>query len=206
MSRIRRTSRSRGSRAPAARVVVVTEGELTEPEYLKVLNQVYGSQLLRLVPIGIGGDPRAVVERAIAERNKVRGDPLANSDTFWAMFDRDSHPRFDEAKDLARSNKISLAVSNPCFELWGILHYRDQDAPLDRNDCQRDLEKLCPGYGTGGDKVFDNKRVIEEGYECAVERAKLLHRRREEEGTPGGNPSTSVYRLTEHIRKFKIPS
>ncbi len=206
MARIRRTSRSRGTRTPAARVVVATEGVLTEPEYLKVLNHVYGIQSLRLVPIGIGGDPRAVVERAIEERKKVSGDPLAKRDTFWAMFDRDNHSRFDQAKDLARSHGICLAVSNPCFELWGILHFRDQDAHLDRTDCQRVLKTLCPGYGKDGVKIFDDQSVIKGGYERAVERAKKLLQRREEEGNPEGNPSTSVHYLTEHFRKFNIPS
>ena len=117
------------------------------------------------------------------------------------MFDRDDHPRFDEAKNMAHGNGIQLAISNPCFELWGIYHYQERNAPLDRYECQRKLGELCPGYSarTRKGKVFDDPGVIEKYYRDAVERAEDSLARREEEDNPEGNPSTTVHRLTEHI-------
>ena len=136
MRRTRRITRRAATRSPAARIVVVTEGGSTEPAYLRVFGRIYGEpSAVRLNIIPAAGDPRAVVERAITELRKLRGDKLASKDTVWAMFDRDEHPRFDEARIMARDNGISMAISNPCFELWGIFHYRDYDAPLDR-PCQ----------------------------------------------------------------------
>ena len=206
MRRARSTSRRLGKRRLAPRVVAVTEGESTEPKYLRAFNRIPNSKQVPLHVIGLGGDPKAVVERAVKESRKVRGDLNAKDDTFWAMFDRDDHARFDAAKDMAHANRIHLAVSDPCFELWGILHYQNQDASLDRADCQKKLEVLCPGYKKGGAKVFDDPEVIEKRYEVAVERAENLLLRREEEDRPEGNPSTSVHRLTEHIGKFIDPS
>ena len=202
MSRARRIARRHGTRPLAARIVVVSEGVSTEPAYLKAFNRFHGSRSAGLVTIGVGGDPRAVVERAIEESMKLKNDPLAARDSIWAMFDRDIHARFDEAKDLARGNRIPLAVSNPCFELWGILHYQDQDAPLGRHECQRKLGELCPDYRAGGGKVFDDPEAIERRYPVAVERANVSVERRDEEGAPGGNPSTTIHLLTEHIRCF----
>ena len=135
MSRARRIGRRVGARAPAARIVVVMEGASTELRYLKMFRRIYGHQSVTLVPIGGVGDPRTVVERAIEESRKLKRDSLADRDSVWAMFDRDIHPRFAEAKNLAHGNGISLAISNPCFELWGILHYQDHNAPLDRHEC-----------------------------------------------------------------------
>ena len=203
MSRARRIGRRPAVRPPAARIVVATEGVLTEPEYLKVFSRIYGDRSVRVVPIRVGGDPRAVVERAIEESEKSKRDRLATRDSVWAMFDRDSHKRFDEARDLARGNGIRLAISNPCFELWGILHYQDQNAPLERQECQRQLGNLCPDYNAGAGKVFGNLEAIEQLYSAAVERASLSVKRRQEEGDPGGNPSTTVHLLTELIRCFK---
>ena len=200
MSRARGIARRAGARPLAARIVVVTEGASTEPTYLKVFSRSYGHQSLRLVPIGGVGDPRAVVERAIEESEKLKGDPLAGRDSVWAMFDRDAHARFDEAKDLARGNGIPLAVSNPCFELWAVFHYRDHDAPIDRHACQQMLRELCPGYRKKGGKVFDDWNAIENGYPNAVERAESSLARREAEGVAGENPSTTVHRLTEYVR------
>ena len=199
MSRARRVARRVGTRAPAARVVIVTEGASTEPTYLGVFRRLHGNQSVRVVPIGGAGDPRGVVERAIEESEKLKGDPLADRDSVWAMFDRDAHARFDEAKDLARGNSIPLAVSNPCFELWAVFHYRDYDAPIDRHGCQQMLRELCPGYKRKGGKVFDDQGVIEDDYPSAVERAERSLANREAERVAEGNPSTTVHRLTEHI-------
>ena len=201
MRRARSVTRRAGTTIPAARIVVVTEGASTEPEYLKSFNRFHGHGSVRLVPIGGVGDPRSVVERAIDEAEKLKGDRLAGRDSVWAMFDRDVHPRFDEARDLARGNNISLAVSNPCFEIWGIFHYRDHDAPLGRHECQRLFGELCNGYRVRRGKVFDDVEAIERNYSDAVERATTSLVRRDEEGTPGGNPSTTVHHLTEHIRR-----
>ncbi len=203
MSRARRIARPPAVRSPATRIVVATEGVLTEPEYLKAFSRIHGDQSVRVVPIGVGGDPRRVVERAIEESKKSKSDRLAARDSVWAMFDRDIHERFGEARDLAHGNHIRLAISNPCFELWGILHYQEQNAPLESRECQRELRKLCPHYKAGGGKVFGDSEVIEQRYSVAVKRSSSSAERREKEGDPGGNPSTTVHLLTEFIRCFR---
>ena len=202
MKRHRNVKRRPATRQPAARVIVATEGMLTEPEYLRKFNRIYGNSSVRLVLIPVGQDPRAVVERAMDEARKLRNDPLAGQDSIWAMFDRDIHTRYEEARDLADGNGINVALSNPCFELWGVFHYQDQDAPLDRHVCQRMLRKLCLRGGSGTAKVFDDNTAIEGQYQDAVERASRSIERREKEGMPLGNPCTTVHRLTELIRLF----
>ena len=201
MSRTRPVGRRRAVRRPAARIVVATEGSSTEPAYLRALNRLFADESVRLELVSGVGDPRAVVERAIEEIAKSKRDPLGNDDSAWAMFDRDVHDRFAEAKDLARGNGIGLAVSDPCFELWGIFHYRDQQAPLDRHECQRKLEELCPRYERKGRKLFDERQTIEQRYGDAVRRAQQSLENRSTEGNPEGNPSTTVHRLTEHVRQ-----
>ena len=202
MSRGRCIARKASSRTPGARVLVITEGALTEPAYLKVFEQTYGYKLVKLVPIGGVGDPRSVVERAMQEREKLRGDSLAGRDSVWAMFDRDAHAKFDEAKNMAYGNSIPLAISNPCFELWAVFHYRDHDAPVDRHACQQMLQELCPGYARRKCKVFNDAAVIQRSYLDAVDRAARSLARREAEGVPEGNPSTTVHDLTEHILRL----
>ena len=196
----RRIRRKDPVRSPALRIVVITEGAVTEPRYLRTFKRLHGAQSsAKLVVIGGAADPRAVVERAIEELKELKRDRLGGRDTVWAMFDRDEHPRFDEAKNMAHGNGIRLAISNPCFELWGILHYQECDAPLDRHECQNKLGEWCPGYSKKKRKVFDDPKVIEHNYRDAVRRAKSSLARREEEGDPDGNPSTTVHRLTEYI-------
>ena len=204
MRRTRRITRRAATRSPAARIVVVTEGGSTEPAYLRAFGRIFGEpSAVRLKIVPAAGDPRAVVERAIKELRKLRGDKLASKDTVWAMFDRDEHPRFDEAKIMARDNSISMAISNPCFELWGIFHYRDYDAPLDRHECQRQLSRLCSTYVSDRGKLFDDLEIVRDRYADARQRAETSLVRRHEEGTPEGNPSTTVHLLTERIRSWR---
>ena len=193
--------RRRAVRRPAVRVVVAMEGASTEPGYLEAFNRLFGDRSVRLELVGGVGDPRAVVERAIDELGRSKGDSLGSDDTAWAMFDRDVHDRFAEAKNLAHGNGIGLAVSDPCFELWGILHYRDQDAPIDQRECQRMLGELYPGYKRRGRMLFGDPKVIEERYGDAVKRARQSLENRSAEGNPEGNPSTTVHCLTEHLRQ-----
>jgi hypothetical protein len=42
--------------------------------------------------------------------------------------DVDTHSRLDDAIRLANAADISLAVSNPCFEIWPLLHLRNHSA------------------------------------------------------------------------------
>ncbi len=202
MARPRHLNRKRAVRAPAARVVICTEGAVTEPQYLQSFNGIHTNKSVNLVIRGASGDPRRVVEQAIREKKLLKDDSLAAQDTVWAMFDRDEHLRFAEAVDMARANDIQLAISNPCFEIWGIFHYQDFDAPVQRHACQQKLASLCSEYSKSGAKVFDDSAAIENGYHDAVVRAENSCRRREEEGRLDGNPSTQVHLLTEHILKL----
>ena len=202
MARRKNLRRKRAVLAPAPRVVIVTEGALTEPQYLRSFNFIHTDNSIRLVIRPGIGDPRRVVERAVQEKKALRGDSLAAQDTVWAVFDRDIHPRFAEAVNMARANGIRLAISNPCFEIWGVFQYRDYDAPVDRHACQRELANLCPSYSSSGSKVFADSEAIGQSYSDAAARARNSCKRRREEGDPEGNPSTRVHLLTEHILKL----
>ena len=195
---MKRFRRARPSRPLRRRVVVVTEGTVTEPLYLRLYGRIHGPDSLFVEPIPLGQDPRSVVERAIEERQESQSDPDAEDDSFWAMFDRDNHESFLEAVHLAKAKDIPTAVSNPSFELWLILHYELLDRPVTADDCRRRLRELCPDYGRA--KQFADAEVIEHQHGDAVSRARNLIRRRSEEDTPLGNPSTTVVELTEYVR------
>jgi hypothetical protein len=66
-------------------------------------------------------------------------------DECWCVFDVEwpqNHPHLREAVQLAKDNGIRLAVSNPCFELWLILHFEDQTAHLNTDQAERRSRKL----------------------------------------------------------------
>ena len=89
---------------------------------------------------------------------------------------------------------LELAVSNPCFELWLLLHFRESPGAQHRRHLQRKLKKFLPGY----DKHFDFELVADR-VDQAVKRAGRLDQQARRMGEPFLNPTTGVYRLIESI-------
>ena len=195
VARSRRPSRGGPKQALRPLVIVVTEGEKTEPEYIRAFARIYGASNVHLKETGF--DPQRVVEMAIALKRSLSRGTRAH---VWAVFDRDEHERFDKALHLAQQHGICVAVSNPCFELWAVFHYQDHAAPIDRHDCQRLLAQLCAGYQADRGKLFKDTEVIRSNHDAAVQRGKQSLHDRKEEGDPQGNPSTSMHVLMESIR------
>lgn len=96
--------------------------------------------------------PRLLVERAAAKKREAQRDAKSRRDEFlaydevWCVFDVDEHPHLHDARQQARDNGIDLAVSNPCFELWALLHFQDHTAHIERADARRRLKRHLPGY------------------------------------------------------------
>ncbi len=194
----RRASR----REPKRRILVVCEGGVTEAGYFRNLSRVFRNPLIEVEIDDQGGVPKTLVERAASRKREAerearsRRDEFLRFDEVWCVFDVDEHPHLHDARQQARANGIHLAVSNPCFELWALLHFQAQSAYLERADARIRLKRHLPEY----DKALPFERV-HQGYSDAVSRAQELDRRRKDAEDPGGNPSTGVYRLTERIRE-----
>lgn len=194
-----RPSRGKAKRPLKPRVIVVTEGEKTEPQYILEFLRLHRATNVHVVPTGF--DPRGVVEKAIEQKKEADATSKGASHVHvWAVFDRDEHSRFEQAQQLAKSNDIRVATSNPCFELWAVFHYKDQAAHISPRACQRLLEVLCDGYHADRGKLFRDEAAIRNNHDIAVQRGERSLVERQKEGDPQGNPSTSVHVLMESIR------
>lgn len=98
------------------------------------------------------------------------------------------------------SHGIGVGRSDPCFELWLILHERDYDRPDDRHAVQTELKRARPEYEIHGPKTPDCEDLIRR-VEDAERRGNEQLQRREEEDNAFGNPSTTVGQLTTAIRQ-----
>ncbi len=128
------------------RELIACEGAKTEPGYLEQLKQ---AERLPIRPIVVPtGTPRTVVEKAV----ELKSCALASRDAsdyfeeVWRVFDIDLHPKVPDATQQAKAHGISPAVSNPCFELFVLLHFQDQTAPIHRHQAQSLCRKSMPGY------------------------------------------------------------
>ena len=207
----RRTGRirRRGSRRePKVRFILFCEGRNTEPAYFSAIKKVWTGALVSIesrrgvgVPITIAQEAlKFARSEGLARGGRRRRNLFEEGDEVWAVFDRDEHERYDEAVNLCEANGIGVARSNPCFEVWLILHEQDYDRPDDRHQAQRELERLRPEYDGEGAKVPDCEEMVVRVRQ-AEERGQVLLRRREDEMEPHGRPSTTVGDLTKAIRE-----
>lgn len=180
---------------------VYTEGEKTEPIYLTHWVRLHRERVLVSLA-DFHGTPLPLVEKAVAEKSadavaarRGRGDDY---DQYWCVFDADVHPRLSEAFQLARRHGIEVAFSNPCVELWFLLHFEDQNAHLERGEAQRRAREIL---GCGKLLTPRALALLEESHDTALSRARQLDTRHEGDGSPpGSNPSSSLWRLIEAIR------
>ena len=200
--------RRRAVREPKRRFTIVCEGKNTEPDYFQALRATIRDALVDLDILPVAGVPMTIAQRSVELVNRARAtrrqrgrvDSYEENDEVWAVFDRDEHPNFDEAVGLCEAKSIGVARSNPCFEIWLILHETEFDRPDGRHAVQAHLQTLCPEYDVAKGKRPDCVRLIKQ-IDNAERRAERQLAAREAEGMPNGPPSTTVFNLTRAIRR-----
>lgn len=178
------------------------EGKKTEPGYFDAIRRAFQSALVDIKTVPGVGVPLTIATKAtdhVRSLPRRRKNSFESQDEVWVVFDRDEHEKFNEAVNLCEQAGIGVARSNPCFELWLILHDRDFDALRDRHQIQNELAKIRPDYDKSGSKTLDFDELIERVTDAEERAAKQLARRKQE-SIPYHNPSTTVGQLTCAIR------
>lgn len=179
-----------GKRRELRTVVVFTEGQNSEPDYvngLKKLPNIAEDVALNLELHHKHGVPLTLVKLAV-ERNE---DPEV--DECWCLFDVEwpqNHPNLKDAILLAQKKGIGLAISNPCFEVWLILHHQDFNRFSSTSEvvsCSRALDNRL-GKSIDASLYMPLRRE-------AAKRAKILETRHQRDGTqrPHDNPSSGMH-------------
>ncbi len=173
--------------------IIVAEGKKTEPQYFGLLNNRRSTT--RVTCLESGNSPAQLLERI---REYLKDEGLKDSDEAWIALDKDHWPdklleQLHEWSVVA--DNYGLALSNPMFEFWLLLHFEEGDGVSTRRKCMERLKVYIPNYNK---EVKKNKFPLDKIKE-AVHRAKKLD-----------NPlcpdwprqaGTTVYRLVENILK-----
>jgi hypothetical protein len=191
-------------RNPRRTFVIFCEGERTEPEYLNALKLLPPIRDVAAVDLrvqtGNGGSvPRTLVSMAASARRRAM-DEEAEVDEVWCVFDVEwprNHPGLREAIQEAERNDVRVAISNPCFELWLILHFRAAGSWLDTQGAVRLRHELDGSTDKSLEADLYMPNVPE-----AARRATLLDKRHRLDGTrfPHDNPSSGMHRLIQAIQ------
>jgi hypothetical protein len=189
-----RRFRRRVGERPYRRVfVLATEGRKTEPAYFDLFRSQPGIHITHL-PTGGASSPTSLLQ---AMRRYLRDNALRGRDEAWIIVDTDSWTaeQLQAVHDWSReASRHGLAVSNPMFEYWLLLHFEDGNDIVSARACLQRLVRHLPEY----DKGALPGTKIRAGIDKAVERA----RRRD---TPPRDDwphqtGTTVYRLVERLR------
>ncbi len=186
--------RKKPSREEKKRVLIVCEGKKSEPNYFTdICQDLKISAEVTIVPGSESGThPKSIVKYA---KEKRRG-----FDSVWCVYDKDVHENIHEAHKQAEDNGFKIAFSNPCFELWILLHYEDQRAEIDRHACQRQAREYIPEYEKGMKGVFN---IIKKHQNDALKRApNLRDENNKNDKKETDNPSTTVDKLIVYLNSI----
>ncbi len=214
------TVRRNANRKPYDHVLIVCEGEKTEPYYFEEMRVHLDLDSANIKIDGsCDSSPKSVVDYAeevfIKERVKA-----GNYDRVFCVFDRDQHETFDHALNKINSMNIELKNTEyseedvfmairsiPAFEYWFLLHF----IPSTKSYSPLETKSV-------GDQVIDDLKIYIPNYEkkqkgiykysvdnMLIDGAKAHSKRIFENSKNTGdiNPSTNVHELVEYLENLK---
>jgi hypothetical protein len=208
------SSRERKTKVRDARLVIIaTEGEYTEKQYFQALAEHYRNSKIH-VEILHTEDKKSAPNHVIERLNGfVKQYSLERNDELWLVVDVDrwTEKLLSEIAKTCLDKNYLLAVSNPCFELWLLLHIATW------NDYSEDQLKMFFENVKDGSRIpieLEIIRIVGEHnksnlktiqytphVETAIEQAKALDINPNDRWTQ--TIGTRVYRVAESIIKTK---
>ena len=201
--------RRTAKRAPYAKILIVCEGEKTEPNYFNGVKDHYGLNSANIEICGeCGSDPLSIFKYA-KQRYREERDAGDAFDKVFCVFDRDTHPQYDDVLRMITvqtpCNTYFAITSVPCFEYWLLLHYNYTTkpyAPLPGNSAGAqvlaDLREYMPDYQKGQKAIFAE---LTGQLDFAINNAQRALQAAERSGTD--NPTTHVHELVDFMRTIK---
>lgn len=195
-------------------ILIVTEGSQTEPKYFEHYRNRQTNIDIRVVGSRTSGgetDYLSLIRKAVEYQNKNQIS-VSEGDSVWVVADGDvnyNNPDPITAKDsllskarkMADAKGIQIALSNPCFEFWYLLHFQYttkffKDYPAVKNA----LTTYLPDYEKAGD-VYNQ---LAEHTAIAIQNAKRVeqYHLQNDSRKPFGiavNPFTDIYKLVESL-------
>lgn len=176
--------------------IIVCEGSSREPDYFEFFDQITSKIKVKAIPSKNGqSSPNFMIEnasKAIQTFNSDEGDYV-----LWIVVDVDKwieHGHLYELHREVRSRSWSIAISNPCFEVWLARHITPLSPETDKSKC-KNWKSFIPTVLNGGFNSDFHPTLIKD----AILNSKADY---EEEGFIPKTGCTQLFRLGEEIYKL----
>lgn len=193
------------TKTPKPLLLLIAEGRnVTESQYFRQFQKQHSAFNIKILTPGSATDPEKMLETL--ERYWGMYDmSFTRGDRGYVVLDLDCNVKKARLiEKLERGSKIArFIVSNPCFEVWFVLHYRySTHVYSDGDEVIKDLKKFIPGY----QKNTDVSETLSEMMDTALENAHKLVEYYEEMGYrwPSNecNPRTDVPEIINEIKRM----
>jgi len=200
--------RNRSKKALKPRFHIFCEGEKTEPNYLNgyIQRRFPGTTLIKVEKTK-KNTPVELVEEALKCKAAAS---TPEGDIFWVVYDREGTTKYSDALHAEARQKagsqIRIALSNVCFEVWLLLHFRNTLAPYSCYDELRkrsQLKKYIPDYDKADKRHYSDNEIA-----SARENAKRMNAQTQAGADRSWlhchqwNPYSNVYELLDAIDIF----
>lgn len=197
----------RNNRKKYKLVVLVCEGEETEVLYFRNFRSRNNGVRIA-IPSTKCTDPKNLLKFAISLIDELEL-VLTDGDHIWCIFDVDNNDDkvLSWVEEKAKKHKVNIAISNPSFELWYLLHFTRSTSPIDSNN---DLIKRLKVYINNYEKnkcVYEKLRPLTQN---AIKNAQTLIEHHNCSGNILNrvccNPSTQVFEVVEFLNSINESS
>lgn len=194
--------RKQARKSDYKKILIVCEGEKTEPYYF---DSLIIHHKLNTANVNIIGDcdsaPIKVLERA-KELYKESKDTIPY-DTVYCVFDKDSHSTYlqtlNAIEQILPVETFVAITSIPCFEYWILLHFTDTTRSYnDYKEVIQDLKVFLPIYEKKAKNIYSDLLPY---LEVAKKNATKANREAIKNQTD--NPSTRIHELVEILETLK---
>ena len=152
--------------------------------------------------------PRHVLDRLIAKRAEIG---LEDGDECWLVLDTDHNsepnhkPSFITVIREAQADRVNVALSCPCFEIWLLLHHASDAEASQLTRCGQVQQAIRERVGE-----YNKTNLKREHYPDGSALEATLRAERLDGTVPGGDvpeaPTTRIYRLIRAIVAKSLPS
>ena len=208
-----RKKRYEGTRWYKRLFLIAAEGAKTERSYFeKNIRPLNDQVTIKFIPKPTHASSPRDVQEVLASAIKKSG-ALRAGDEAWIVIDRDQWEKEDiqavidwtVGKSTGKCH-CDLALSNPCFEYWLLLHFEDGKELSTTKECQK---RLNNHIRLGKGKNVPKGSFCREQVEDAIKRAKKMDSKRRygksNQPLQSGCIGTTVHRLVEKLLDGKRP-